>query len=220
MPRKRTSVSESLFFNGVEFRRYPNAKNWSDQVYYRPGSSDTLRGVESLHREIWKSLHGPIPQGYHVHHKDTNPLNNAPENLVCIPSAAHQAHHGAAEKSDEFKQRRRNVLDRVRDKASAWHRSDEGRAWHSEHGKETWKDREPCTKTCEYCGNEYQTLVAGDGARFCSNNCKVQARRVSGVDDEQRICVWCSKEFSVNRYSKTQTCTRSCAALWRNSKRE
>lgn len=217
MVRKRTAVSESVFFNGVEFRRYPNAKNWSEQVYFRPGSSDARRGVENLHREIWKSIHGPIPQGYHVHHKDTNPLNNDPENLVCIPSAEHQAHHAVAEKPEEFKRRRRNVLDRVRHLASEWHGSETGRAWHSEHGKETWKDREPAPKTCEYCGKGYQSLKPGDGARFCSNNCKVQSRRISGVDNEQRTCVWCQKEFAINRYSKTQVCSRSCGAYVRNN---
>lgn len=217
MGRKRTAVSESVFFNGIEFRRYPNAKNWSDQVYFRPGSSDTLRGVESLHREIWKSLHGPIPQGYHVHHKDTNPLNNDPANLVCIPGAAHQAHHGAAEKPEEFKRRRQNTLDRVRHLASEWHRSEEGREWHSEHGKEVWKDREPIPRKCEYCNKDYQTLKAGDGARFCSNKCKTYARRDSGIDNEQRICAWCAKEFTTNRYTKTRTCGLSCAASWRNT---
>jgi hypothetical protein len=218
--RKRTVVSESVYFNGIEFRRYPNAKNWSDQVYFRPGGSDVARGVEALHREIWKSLHGPIPQGYHIHHKDTNPLNNTPENLVCVPSDAHQAEHGDKTKTDSYKRQRRTVLDRVRDKATAWHRSEEGRAWHREHGKDGWKDRESVTRICEYCKKEYQTLITGDGSRFCSNNCKVQARRVSGVDNERRVCTWCGKAFMVNRYSKTKTCSLSCAASWRNSKRE
>jgi len=40
-------------------------------------------GIEGKmsHRYIWESHNGPIPEGYHIHHRDGNPLNNRLENL-------------------------------------------------------------------------------------------------------------------------------------------
>ena len=79
MANTRTRVrSETVIFQGIVFRRYPDSRCWSDQVYNKPHVGDHRRGVESLHREIWKAHHGSIPPGWQVHHKDGNPLNNDP----------------------------------------------------------------------------------------------------------------------------------------------
>jgi hypothetical protein len=45
------------------------------------------------HRVVWERTHGPIPRGFHIHHKDENPLNNALNNLECLPHGVHTAHH-------------------------------------------------------------------------------------------------------------------------------
>jgi hypothetical protein len=81
--------SEVVVFNGVKFRRYPNAKNKAHQRYYVAGQHYCKRGITTLHREVWKAANGPIPPGYDVHHKDGNTLNNALDNLECLTRSEH-----------------------------------------------------------------------------------------------------------------------------------
>lgn len=214
MPR-----SESVVFNGITYRRYPDSENWADRMYFTPGVAAKQKGVQRLHQEIWKAEHGPIPEGHDVHHKDHDPLNNDPSNLVCITAAEHDAHHAADR--DYRTPERLAHMEAIRPLTVEWHRSDEGRAWHSEHGKRVAEQRRTITqRICEQCGREYETadIVTGAASRFCSNNCKSQWRRVSGVDDETRTCPACGGEFTVNRYARKRCCSRKCA--WDLRKRE
>lgn len=41
----------------------------------------------------WESANGPLPDGYLVHHKDRNPLNDEPSNLQALTRAEHLAEH-------------------------------------------------------------------------------------------------------------------------------
>ncbi|EHV9042781.1 HNH endonuclease [Escherichia coli] len=49
----------------------------------------------AIHDVVWMLFHGkPIPEGdFHIHHKDFNPLNNAPDNLVLMSRRLHFAYH-------------------------------------------------------------------------------------------------------------------------------
>lgn len=47
----------------------------------------------SIHRHVWEEANGPIPDGWHVHHIDHDPLNNDLSNLVAMPAEEHRAHH-------------------------------------------------------------------------------------------------------------------------------
>lgn len=126
---------ESVIFNGVVFRRYPNARQMSHRRYFKPGGADVVRGVESLHREIWKAANGPIPRGYHVHHMDENYSNNNLTNLEILRAGRHTKEHHP--KGVPASDTQRAHLDEVRHLASEWHRSAEGRAWHREHARKT-----------------------------------------------------------------------------------
>ncbi len=42
---------------------------------------------------VWESLHGPLPRGQVVHHKDRNSLNDAPGNLIALTRKAHAEEH-------------------------------------------------------------------------------------------------------------------------------
>lgn len=204
---------ETIIFNGIKFRRYPESRNWAERTYYRPGGEHIVRGIEALHREIWKAYHGPIPDGKVVHHKDGNSLNNEFENLELVASnSAHQDLH-RVKSSEQLVELRASVA-HARKFASAWHGSPEGRAWHSEHGKRIWEGRETTLLTCQHCGREYETLAPAH-SKFCSSNCKSAARRASDVDNETRMCAACGREFTINRYMPTRTCSGSCAASLR-----
>ena len=196
-----TGRVEAVRYKGIVFRRYPDSERWSDSQYFTPGPKDKQNGVGRLHQEIYKAVHGPIPDGHHVHHADHNPSNNHPDNLVLLPGPEHLSHHAKPGTPEH--------MEHMRSLAAEWHRSPEGRAWHAEHGRQSWQDRQPITVTCEQCGNSYETRKSG-GTRFCSNNCKTKSRKQSGVDDEIRLCAWCGQQFQVDKYAKAATCSRSC----------
>lgn len=46
-----------------------------------------------VHRVIWSCVNGDIPEGYDIHHKDHNPLNNRIENLEIVDSTQHKREH-------------------------------------------------------------------------------------------------------------------------------
>lgn len=193
---------ETVEYKGITFRRYPDSDRRADRNYYRPNGDHIRDGVQALHREIWRDHHGEIPDGHVIHHKDGDTDNNDVENLECLTPQEHAARHpewGGVRDSEH--------LQAMLSGAKEWHRSDEGREWHREHGRKTWEGREPKTKACEQCGDEFEHYTA---ARFCSNACKAKWRRDSGVDDEERICEACRQPFTVNKYSDRRACSRRC----------
>lgn len=47
----------------------------------------------ALHREVWKSVHGPIQKGFHIHHKDGDKNNNGIDNLEMLSISEHMKRH-------------------------------------------------------------------------------------------------------------------------------
>lgn len=203
--------SEIVTFKGTKFRRYPESKRRSDRVYFTPGIADKKKGVRRLHEEIWMDANGPIPEGYHVHHADHDPLNNDLSNLVCIQGDEHHRHHAASEESVERynSEEWQAHLAAIRPKAASWHSSPEGIEWHRQHGIKVAAKQPMLAGTCEQCGNAF---LSKKPERFCTNKCKSAWRRASGLDNEQRSCELCGEAFTVNRYSKIRFCSRSCSS--------
>lgn len=161
-------------------------------------------GHKVVHREIWKSVHGPIPPGHHIHHKDGNKLNNSIENLECISQSEHMSLH-AKERREQLSK----CMSKNNEKLHAWHRSTEGKKSLSEKSKKEFQAREFKTYTCVQCNKEFQSNHTTD-VKFCSDNCVMKARRLSKVDDETRKCIICSADFIINKYWKTVTCSWDC----------
>lgn len=138
--------------------------------YYLCGNYFQKNGAR-LHRVVWEYHYGTIPKGYHVHHKDENRANNNIENLELLEAHQHQRHHGSIEKNKEIY--RQNVKKAIA-AAPEWHKSEEGRKWHSEHSKEQWKKMEYKTYSCSFCGKEFQSKrnFAEGTNHFCHPNCK------------------------------------------------
>lgn len=205
--------AEIIVYKGIKFRRYPNSPSWADRVYYVPNASHRKRGTGRLHQEIWKDANGPIPAGYEIHHKDHNPLNNALDNLELITVADHRAHHDKGYTEEELRILRLR-LEHARVSASNWHKSEEGREWHRELAHLANEARYLVTITCQQCGKSFEadniTVASGRG-KYCSNACKTRARYQSGVDNIQRACAFCGREFTANRYSPQRFCSRTCA---------
>ena len=57
---------------------------------------------------------------------------------------------------DARREAARRSMDEIIPLASAWHKSEEGRAWHSEMSKRTWINKPTFACTCQHCGNDSQ----------------------------------------------------------------
>lgn len=129
--RDNVRVEEVVRY-GITFRRYPDATARTHQDYFKPGGYDVERGIEALHREIYKREVGPIPKGWDVHHKDHDTSNNSLSNLECLPKYRHLSHHGKQPRTEA----QRKHWKKVQEAAKAWHGSPEGREWHRKHAIE------------------------------------------------------------------------------------
>lgn len=146
--------------------------------------------------------------GCEVHHIDHDKDNNKIENLELMTKKEHAILHSNEKVKTRYDEIIKNLNENARPKASEWHKSEEGRQWHKQQ-YEKIKDKLRSAKrfNCKYCGKEYESFREG----FCSNKCKSAWRRKQGLDNETRICKICDNEFITNKYSKAQTCSRSCA---------
>lgn len=56
-------------------------------------SSIHWRSSRAAARKVWARAFGPIPKGFHIHHKDGDYTNNNLENLECIDASTHAYIH-------------------------------------------------------------------------------------------------------------------------------
>lgn len=160
-----------------------NGKNyWLDKSsgYYKNAQVKP----HSLHRQVWIYHNGDIPQGYVIDHIDRNRANNQIENL----RLATQSENNKNVSAEVIKKRKEN-MERIRQEAIKWHKSDEGRKWHSEMAKKSYENRAPIKKVCAFCGKEYYTTQYAKNARFCHQNCKMKARlrRLKGLPENAEL---------------------------------
>jgi hypothetical protein len=153
-----------VVYKGIKFYRYPESKNLGTRNYFK--------AVLILHREIYKDFHGPLPEGMHVHHKDENPLNNAPDNLEALIGKEHNRLHAigrshwrkksiitcktcgkACEKSHSNKKREADFCSPLCCSRAA-----------------TKASRKPIRKiNCATCGREFETHIKKQ--KCCSKKC-------------------------------------------------
>ena len=186
-----------VIFNGLKFRRMNKGR-------YFNSDSKTLP-ERLLHRYTWFVAYGPIPPGYHVHHKDGNSQNNALSNLELMPGSEHSRKH-RTERNNADPAAWQAALELAREQAKKWHASEEGLRWHSENGKRSWMNRKPDKCKCERCGSDF---FGFNNARFCSRACEM-AVAYRRYFDTKRQCLHCGVEFIANRHRKTQCCSRLC----------
>lgn len=160
------------------------------------------------HRWVWMKIHGIIPKGYHIHHRNDNKSDNRIENLELIERSRHLSHH----MQDPIRKKlAAQNCERIRPLTKAWHASEEGKAWHKLHGIACWRQRKSFEVECSQCGKKSVTKVYRQ--KFCSNNCKSQARRESGVDNIGKVCIRCGGVYVDNKYGRRRTCGWSCPSL-------
>jgi predicted nucleic acid-binding Zn ribbon protein len=206
---------QSIWLDGIEFRRYPDSRSKSAARYFYPiVDGKRPRDIGALHQYIWRKQFGEIPVGHDVHHKDKDFSNNTIDNLEAIS----KKEHGARHQGDDI-ERKRAQMDHARVFAAAWHGSEEGIAWHKAHGKRTWEDRKPVALVCTQCGKSYQGLFEKEGERFCSRTCISRHYEQTRKYYEDRTCTVCGAIFNVKKSKPQQTCSRKCSWVVRRRKR-
>lgn len=185
-------------FNGRTFRRDKKTG------YYLASQKPRKR----LHICVWEYYNGEIPKGYQIHHIDMDKRNNDISNLQMMTRQEHMKYHGENMREETKEKLRKNLIENAIPKSKEWHRSEDGRKWHSDHGKKAYEKRGLNKYCCTYCGKEFETRhIYGEGINtFCSNNCKSAYRRKMGFDDVTKICECCGKEFIENKYHKNKKC--------------
>jgi hypothetical protein len=71
-------------------------KNKSGYAVFKDKDGKT----RSVHKRVCeKKMGGKVRDGYEVHHKDGNKLNNRPENLWALKKSTHRKNHAKKKKS-------------------------------------------------------------------------------------------------------------------------
>ena len=135
-----------------------------------------------MHRYVYELEYGEIKEGETIHHIDRNKENNQISNLVKMTISEHCKLHGKLNKeNEELQERLRENIKKASEKAKEWHRSEEGRRWHVQHGKNVAaKQKEnKIKKICLICGKEYETLYyKRNHSKYCHLNCRAKATRM------------------------------------------
>lgn len=181
--------------------------------YYK---HSTLR--KYMHRYVWEYHNGKIPSGYEVHHIDFDRSNNDISNLQLLSRKEHRKLHADLLTEQQREWRRQNLTKTARPKASEWHKSENGSAWHSNHIQQQRENNAFKRElVCTQCGKTFiGELYKNGGNSFCSNACKSAYRRLHGLDNIERECPICGNIFMTNKYRPSTTCSRSCANKWRS----
>lgn len=146
-------ISESLIeYKGVVYRRYPESKNRTHRVYYQH-HGEWKKTPVFLHRKIYEDYFGPIPEGYHIHHKDGDTENNSPNNLKAIS----QKEHMSLESSKRWKDK--NWVN----KRKTYYQSEE----HKKKASEAQKNRKKTSYVCELCQERFESRNNTGNVRFC-----------------------------------------------------
>jgi len=204
-------MRESVWSRGAEYIRYPESASRSSRRYFYTSQR------QALHRAVWENANGPIPEGAQIHHKDGDTLNNDISNLVAVTPAEHASEHEDMY-SEEYKQFRRQHLEKIRPLTVAWHGSEEGLAWHKKHGRESYKTRVPVDRVCIQCGKNYQSMARRDTDRFCSRPCISRHNEATKRYYEFRECAACGAPFQAKKGKKQQSCSRKCGWVLRRIK--
>lgn len=145
------AIQKVIVFNGVKYRLMGTGRYYLSQSTTNKGRI----GAKGLHTAIWEFYSGQkVPKGFCVHHKDGDVFNNDFKNLECISRAEHFEKH-----REELIKRCQSPehlehLEKIRELASEWHKSPEGRAKASEVFKRIAESKRE-THVCPVCGRTF-----------------------------------------------------------------
>lgn len=161
------------------------------------------KNPKSLHREIRKDNFWEIPDWYEVHHKDWNTYNNDINNLEILCRKDHMRLHNKKNyMNSEYREKNKNHLRSINDKAKERHWSDEWKERHKKHYYESIWKIDPKEFTCKQCWKIF--LSKRNNPNFCSPKCIRESYKI------EMECSVCWKKFMRNKYRKSRKC-EECA---------
>ena len=183
-------------FNGVIYYMQHNGKHFHKDFF--------------LHRVVWAYYNGELPDGYDVHHIDTNSANNTPENLKIMTRAEHRRLHGLC--------RLISPLERICPACGKTfiRRDTKSKYCSSEcfFNARTFPKQE---KTCLVCGKTFVVPTNNPEQKYCSMDC---ANKAKTFHNRNKICPVCGKSFVAPSIKPNQIyCSRDCAYKGRMSPR-
>lgn len=193
----------TAFYGGYKFRKDKKTG------YFLCSKKTNVGKRERLHCFVWRSETGRIiPKGYAVHHIDGDKNNNDFSNLALMSKESHAKLHGTTWSEERIIKQRAILKEKCVPASKAWHKSEEGRKWHTDHYKESLGKEEVFNYKCLYCGDSFNSKhkYSKNQSTFCCNNCRAAYRRKAGIDDITKICKACGKEYQSNKYTKSSRC--------------
>jgi hypothetical protein len=205
---------------------------WGGKKWHRYNGGHYTTMVR-LHREIWESTNGPIPEGFHVHHVNRNKGDNRLENLELLTHSEHSAEHGneklalhrAVALKNAFKARLRYSAIRHKRKLKCVVCSC---IYHSGAKTPSRFCSMACIdisrsgafggerRVCEFCATPYEAKKRVQ--RFCSRECNAMACQQRQSTEKQVACAKCSVTFTSKRIN-ARFCSRPCALAFHGDNR-
>jgi hypothetical protein len=182
-------------------------------------SNEGRKHAKGLHVAIWEFYSGEkVQKGDIIHHKDGNYFNNDYSNLERITRREHLALHAEKNRGKKPSKEQLEHLSRVREKATLWHRSEAGRAWHREHAKTSLGKIKKEKYCCSFCKKDFESKIKLRKVerRFCSSKCYTKWQWRNNFEIIRKKCVICYKEFDAraSRHARI-TCSDECRAKLR-----
>lgn len=154
---RETAKFNSMIFIKEDSGYYRISNNWNENI---PNSY-------RLHKAVYEYYYGKVPEGYNVHHIDSNKDNNDKKNLEAITTKDHSVIHMTLER----KEKSRVNFNKAKEKAAIWHKTNPlSHDIHSKASKEGWSRRTTYSHICTQCGKEFKTREKE--CKFCNGKCK------------------------------------------------
>jgi endogenous inhibitor of DNA gyrase (YacG/DUF329 family) len=141
-----------------------------------------------MHREVWEAANGPIPRGFHVHHKNHDQRDNRLENFELLSHSDHSRRHVDANLGPSRARAVKNAH-----AAMARNRELRRKAVHK----------------CVVCNGAYHS-AAKHPAGFCSSRC-LESARSNAFTGDNRLCEHCGTGYTATRRVQ-RFCSKRCNA--------
>ena len=174
-------VSSTSIYKWLQAAKVSRRTFREAQLLCHPAQSDRYRhkGTQYEHRVVWEQANGPIPNAYHIHHKDGDRSNNDLSNLEILSDSEHRHLHGLQGgrpgkgiiECVECGERRPHY---VRDRCKTCYLT-----WRS---RERYQGRQGSQVVCITCGQERVHCAKGKCYR-CYKRESMRERRRTGVID-------------------------------------